>query len=215
MGRAVLVREANERAHAHRPHLEWALRQPGLRAGPISFRAAAQALNARGIESPTGPRWRGQALQRMARRLGLDHPLGYFSELEVNARVQTLWRAGPQYTPVQVVAHFNGPHRVCVKRVERVLRRLRQTAAERCALYARARWPVDRWTATRSRIAQILDPHPHYSGRQVLTALGTRHPVRLKWVWEIMSQYHAARRAVTPAMRRRGRRFYPCWRARR
>jgi hypothetical protein len=34
----------------------------------------------------------------------------------------------------------------------------------------------------------------------------------LKWVWHIMSQYHAARSAPTPAMRRKGRRFYPCWR---
>jgi len=214
MGRAVLVREANERAHAHRAHLEWAFRQPGVRPGPISFRAAAQALNARGIESPTGERWRGHALQRMARRLGLDHPLGYCREEDVHTRVRALWRQDPQFTPVQVVARFNGPHRVCVKRVERVLRRLRQAAADRCALYARARWPVDRWTVTRSRIAQILDHHPHATGRHVLKALGSRHPVRLKWVWEIMSQYHAARRAVTPAMRARGRRFYPCWRAR-
>jgi DNA invertase Pin-like site-specific DNA recombinase len=109
MGRAVLVQEANARAEAHRAHLEWAFRQPGVRAGPISFRAAANALNARGIESPTGQRWRGHALQRMACRLQLCHPLGYFSDVEVNTRVRALWKEDPQCTPPEVVARFNGP----------------------------------------------------------------------------------------------------------
>jgi len=66
--------------------------------------------------------------------------------------------------------------RVCVKRVERVLRRLRQAAAQHCPIYRRARWPVDRWTATRTRIAKTLIQHPNSTGRQVLKALGSRHP---------------------------------------
>src|SRR5258708_31363377 len=91
LGRAVLVREAQERAEAHRAHLEWAFRQPGLDGGPISYRAAAEALNNRQIPSPTGQRWRGHALQRMARRLGLMHPAGYLTDDVVGARVQALW----------------------------------------------------------------------------------------------------------------------------
>jgi DNA invertase Pin-like site-specific DNA recombinase len=67
-------RAAMDRAEAHRPHIEWALRQPGIRARPISLHAAAQRLNARGIASPRGARWAGEQLMRMGRRLGLQHP---------------------------------------------------------------------------------------------------------------------------------------------
>ena len=65
---------ASERAEAYRPHIEWALRQPGLRGRPISLDRAAQALNERGIASPWGGRWGSQQLMRMGRRLGLHHP---------------------------------------------------------------------------------------------------------------------------------------------
>jgi hypothetical protein len=42
LGRAALIKSANERAEAYRMHIEWALRQPGLFGNrPISFRAAA------------------------------------------------------------------------------------------------------------------------------------------------------------------------------
>jgi DNA invertase Pin-like site-specific DNA recombinase len=64
---------ALERAEAYRPHIEWALRQPGLRGRPISLGRAAQALNERGTPSPYGGRWGGEQLMRMGRRLRLDH----------------------------------------------------------------------------------------------------------------------------------------------
>ena len=53
--------------------IEWALRQPGIRARPISLHAAAQRLNARGIASPRGARWAGEQLMRMGRR-PIQHP---------------------------------------------------------------------------------------------------------------------------------------------
>ena len=65
---------ALERAEAYRPHIEWALRQPGLCGRPISVGRAARALNERGIASPWGGRWGGTQLVRMGRRLGLSHP---------------------------------------------------------------------------------------------------------------------------------------------
>lgn len=140
LGRAALVREANERVEAHRAHVEWALRQPGLD-GAISFRAAAAALNDRGIESPTGQRWQGHALQRMARRLGLAHPPGYLSDDDVHARVQALWRQDPACTPPQVVARFKGDHTLGLQRAGIVLKQVRAAAAKRYPTYRRTAGP--------------------------------------------------------------------------
>jgi hypothetical protein len=67
-------RAAMERAEAYRPHIEWALRQPGIRSRAISLHAAAQVLNTRGIPSAKGARWSGEQLMRMGKRLGLQHP---------------------------------------------------------------------------------------------------------------------------------------------
>lgn len=64
---------ALDRAEAYRPHIEWALRQPGVRGRPISLGRAAQALNDREIPSPGGGRWGSEQLMRMGRRLGLHH----------------------------------------------------------------------------------------------------------------------------------------------
>jgi DNA invertase Pin-like site-specific DNA recombinase len=214
LGRAVLVREANERAEAYRAHVEWALAQPGFDGEPISFRAAAHQLNERNLSSPFGQRWQGHALQRMARRLGLDHPPGYLQDDVVFARVQALWNEDPQCTPPQVVARFQGPHRLGLQRAGIVLKRVRMAAATRSPTYRRVGWPVDRWTAMRIRIAALLNRHPGFTGRQVLAALGAaRGRSRLNWVWHVMSQYHAACHTPTAHMRRKGRRFYTLWRS--
>jgi len=213
LGRAVLIHEANERAEAYRAPLEWAFRQPGLDGGPISFRAAAEALNNRQIESPTGQRWRGHALQRMARRLGLHHPLGYLTDAVVHARVKALWRQDPKCTPPQIVARFKGDHPLGLERAGVVLRKIRLAAAKRCSIYQRVGWPVDRWTAARIRIANILKQHPESTGRYVLEKLGPGRGARLIWVWQVMSEYHRACYAPTLYMRRKGRRFFPLWRS--
>jgi hypothetical protein len=134
------------RAEAHRAHLEWAFRQPGLDDGPISYRAAAQALNKRQVPSPTGQRWQGHALQRMARRLGLTHPLGYLPDDVVRARVKALWRQDPMCTPPQVVARFHGDHPLGLQRAGVVLKRIRIAAAQRYPIYRRIGWGADRWT---------------------------------------------------------------------
>jgi DNA invertase Pin-like site-specific DNA recombinase len=67
-------RAALERAEAYRPHIEWALRQAGLRGRPISLAAAARKLNEREPPSPMGGHWGGEQLMRMGRRLQLHHP---------------------------------------------------------------------------------------------------------------------------------------------
>src|SRR5882672_9119444 len=54
LGRAALVKEANDRAEGYRVYVEWALKQPGRAGRPISFRSAAIRLNQRNIETPLG-----------------------------------------------------------------------------------------------------------------------------------------------------------------
>ena len=72
----IAVRKAAiERAEAYRPHIEWALRQPGWYGRPISVHRAADKLNELKIPSPYGKRWWGCTVMRMGQRLGLYHPL--------------------------------------------------------------------------------------------------------------------------------------------
>ena len=213
LGRAVLVQEAIERAEAYRVHVEWAFRQPGVDGGPISYRAAAQKLNARNLESPTGRRWRGHALQRMARRLGLDHPPGYLKDDVVQARVQALWRQHPQCTPPDVVARMGAAHPLGLKRAGVFLKKLRTAAAQRSSAHRTVGWRIDRWTDTRIRIAGILKRHPELTGQQVIETLGPGCCARLKWVWHVMSEYHLAAHKPSPTMRRKGRRFFNLWRS--
>src|SRR5258708_22763713 len=51
LGRAALVKEANDRAEGYRVYIEWALKQPGRAGRPISFRSAAIQLSQRNIET--------------------------------------------------------------------------------------------------------------------------------------------------------------------
>ena len=74
LGNAAIKRAAMERAEAYRLHIEWALRQPGIRGRPISLQRAAEKLNERNIQSPKGGRWSGEQVKRMGNRLGLRHP---------------------------------------------------------------------------------------------------------------------------------------------
>jgi DNA invertase Pin-like site-specific DNA recombinase len=62
---------AMERAEAYRAHVEWALRQPGIRGRPITHQRAADLLNERNFKSPTGDRWRWGQVRHLGRRLGL------------------------------------------------------------------------------------------------------------------------------------------------
>ena len=65
-GHEALRKAAMERAAAYRPHVEWALRQPGVNGRLITFRAAANKLAELHIEPPGGGRWSGHQLQKMA-----------------------------------------------------------------------------------------------------------------------------------------------------
>jgi DNA invertase Pin-like site-specific DNA recombinase len=212
LGRAVLVQEALQRAQAYRVHIEWALKQPGHKGEPISYRAAADKLNQRGLDSPTGQHWQGHQLQRMARRLGLDHPPGYLKDEVVHARVQALWREHPDFTIDEVVANARLAHPLGRRRAGTVLKCVRMTAIRRNSLQRLVGWPVDRWTTTRLHIGAILKRYPGLTGKQVIGKLKARSPVRLRWVWQVMSEYHWATRRPSRHAQRKGRRFYTLWR---
>jgi DNA invertase Pin-like site-specific DNA recombinase len=212
LGRATIVQEAMERAQANRVHIEWALRQPGLDGGPISYRAAANKLNARNIASPTGRRWRGHALQRMARRLGLHHPPGYLKDDIVYPRIQAIWREHPDCTAKQVVAGVGLEHRLGVRRAGLMLNQVRRAAAAHSSVQKSVGWHVDRWMPMRIRVGKILKRHPEFTGKQVIEKLGGDSLPRLKWVWQVMSEYHWASKRPPPQALRKGRRFYNLWR---
>jgi len=214
LGRAALSREALERAQACRIVIEWALRLPGVNGRPISFRAAAIKLNERDIETPMGGRWRGHQLQRMARRLGINHPLARVPEELARATVRALWEQRPHITGAQVVANLGYPHPLDIRRAWVLLQECRRDAAKRSHVHRKVGWTIDLRTATRIRVGEIWKRHPESTAREVIEKLGLHPPhfVRVKWVHKVM---HECWRAFTGAGQkhsRAGRKIYNPWR---
>jgi hypothetical protein len=178
-----------EQAEAYRPYIEWAFRQPGLNGRQISYRGASEELNRRNIESPMGRRWSGHQLARTARRLGLQHPPGYMKNHVVRARVHELWSQNPSCTRDQVVANIGLEHGIGLVRAGAHLRAVRQAAAKRSRAQKRVGWRIDRFTALRIRIGELLKRQPKLLGREVIEKLGLGHSVRIQWVWYVMQQY--------------------------
>jgi len=190
LGRAAWAKAAMERAEAYRLHVEWALRQPGMNGRPITFCAAARMLNERNIESPMGGRWQGTQLQRMAPRLGLDHPKGSLSREVARARVQAIWKQHPELTGKQVIASLGLKHRrlLGIYRARQLLRECRVAAAKRSPLHKKVGWWLDSRTTKRIRISAICKKHPKYTAKQVLKILGPEHSVRITWVNQVMNE---------------------------
>jgi DNA invertase Pin-like site-specific DNA recombinase len=69
LAKAANSKAAMERAEAYRAHVEWALRQPGIRGRPISLRLAAEELNERNIPSPKSGRCNPRVSAQMQRQL--------------------------------------------------------------------------------------------------------------------------------------------------
>jgi DNA invertase Pin-like site-specific DNA recombinase len=189
LGRAALIKAIMEQAEAYRPHIEWAFRQPGLGGRQISYCGAAKELNERNIESPMGRRWSGHQLKRTARHLGLHHPPGYLKDEVVRVRVQALWKQYPDCTVNQVIASGDIEHRLGIVRAGAHLHAVRSAAANRSPAQKRVGWRVDRWTAQRIRIAEILKREPHLTGKKVLERLGTAHTGSLQWIRYVMRQF--------------------------
>jgi DNA invertase Pin-like site-specific DNA recombinase len=213
LGRAALIQEANDRAQAYRMYIEWALKQPGREGRPISFRGAALRLNERDIETPLGGTWRGHHIQRMARRLGLDHPLARMPEAFARARVRALFKLRPNLTGEQVVASLGTAHPLWVRRAYALLKECRRDAAKRSPVHTRVGWYLDHRTANRIRIGELWKRHPEFTGKQVVEKLKLGPDAPLKWVQHIMNDCWKAHFKPTGKARRAGRKFYDPWRS--
>ena len=211
MGVAACAKAAMERAEAYRLHVEWALRQPGMKGRPIAFTAAATKLNERDIESPMGGQWRGIQLQRVALRLGLSHPVAALRRGAALPRVQALWKQHPEFTGEQVIKSLGLRHLLGIGRARELLRECRRAAAERSAAHKKVGWWLDNRTAARIRISAICKRHPDYTAKHVLKILGPEHSVRLRWINQVMNECwqplgrHGARQCNgwTPERRKR------------
>ena len=195
LGHAALAKAANERAESYRVHIEWAFRQPNLyRNGrAISFCGAARKLNDRSIESPMGRRWTGAQLQRMAFRLGLDHPLGTVRQEVVQACVRKIWKKHPELTSRQVRAITGVDCPLGIENAYRLLRQLRVAAAKRSSVYRRMGWRIDCRTPTRIRISEILKQHPKFTATQLIEKLGPGPFRRFRWIQQVMEECRRGR----------------------
>lgn len=213
LGRAALVKEANDRAEAYRLYIEWALRQPGRLGRPISFRQAAIKLNERNIATPLGGQWRGHHVQRMAVRLKLDHPLARMPEELARERVRALFKRCPNLTAPEIVANLGTPHRLDLGRSYAFLKECRREAARRSSVHRRVGWYLDYRTATRIRIGALWKRHPELTARELIERLKLGPDSTVKWVQQIMNACWKAHTKPRGKRRRTGRRFYDPWRS--
>lgn len=213
LGRAALIQEANTRAQAYRVYIEWALKQPGREGRPISFRGAAIRLNERNIETPLGGTWRGHHIQRMARRLGIDHPLARMPEAFARTRVRALFKLRPNLTGEQVVANLGTAHPLWVRRAYALLKECRRDAARRSLVHTQVGWYLDHRTTDRIRIGELWKRHPELTGKQVIEKLKLGDDAPLKWVQHIMNDCWKAQFKPRGKARRAGRKFYNPWRS--
>jgi DNA invertase Pin-like site-specific DNA recombinase len=213
LGRAVLIQEANERAQAYRVYIEWALKQPGREGRLISFRGAAIRLNARNVETPLGGTWRGHHIQRMARRLGIDHPLARMPEELARDRVRTLYNLHPNLTGEQLVATLRTECPLWFRRAYALLKECHRDAARQSPVHNKVGWRLDHKTANRIRVGELCKRHPELTGKQVVQVLKLDPTVPLKWVQQIMHDCWKAYENPKGKRRRAGRTFYNPWRS--
>lgn len=201
-------RAAMERAQAYRIHIEWALDHPGPGGKPISFNAAAEKLNAQGVRSPMGGWWQSGNVADIACRLGLREPPVAVPLEVLQARVLAIWKKDPEVTTPQVMARMGEGFSVGSCRAEALLRHCRETAVRRNTLQRRVGWPIDRKTVARLAIAALWRRQPAISARQVVKQLGSKHPLKIPWVQQVMRECARASGTQNREERRIGRRKY-------
>jgi DNA invertase Pin-like site-specific DNA recombinase len=211
LGHAAQTKAAMERAEAYRLYIEWALRQPSLTSGrPISFESAAQKLNERNIQCAGGGRWTGQQLQKMACRLGLNHPLGSLKINAARVRIQAIWKQQPDWNAKQVLASPELKHVLGIYRARRLLKESRLAAAKGSPVHRQVGWRLDCRTAARIRVGHVWRRHQKFTARQVAEKLGPEYSGRLEWVRRVIRE---CRRAYGLKPLRCGQRSYHPWRA--
>ena len=211
LANAAKRKAAMERAEAYRMHIEWALRQPPLRAGwPRSVNGAAESLNERGVESPLGGRWSGVTVRRMATLLGLPAPPSRRVSREVVwAHALAVLRERPDLTTHQLMTVVKPDYPIGTPRALHIMQKFRRMIAARSAIQQRLRSPLDRRVATRVRIAAIWKRHPDYTAKQVIEVLGpVGHSVKEPWVQRILKRCWLVSKRHSQAQLRNGRRRY-------
>jgi DNA invertase Pin-like site-specific DNA recombinase len=192
LGKAAKIQAALERARAYRMYIEWALQQPGINGRRISFTAAANKLNDRNVASPMGRRWGGSQMQRMAERLGINHPLAYIPDRIAKPRIRALFAANPYITAREVVAELrkNSPYRIYIYRAFAFLKEIRRQAADRSPVHKKVGWFIDDRTVIRIRIGEAWKKHPEYTGKQMCETLRAVLPeyVTVNWTLKVMHE---------------------------
>lgn len=199
-------RAAMERAEALRTHIEWALGHPGVDGKPISFRAAAERLNAQGVPGPKGGYWQSTNLMDLACRLGLRERPIHVPLKVLQERVREIWKTNPEILPSGVRARIASQFSIGSTRAERLLRKCRKAVADRSDVHRHVGWPLDRKTVARIAVGGIWKRHPHWTAKQVIRRLNPKHHVTVPWVQGIMRQCSRAFTRQSPEARRIGRR---------
>jgi hypothetical protein len=119
-----------------------------------------------------------------------------------------IWKEHPECTAKQVIASLGLEHPLGIRRAEVHLRKCRMAAAKRSSAQKLIGWQVDRWTATRISISEILKRHPQFTGKQVIEKLGPDYSVRLRWIWQVMREFRRGSAMLSPKQRRIGRQSY-------
>jgi hypothetical protein len=152
---------AGERAEAYRAHIKWALRQPSWHGGVISFHEAAKKLNAKGVPSITERSWGRSQVQRMARRLWLNHPQVFFiSDEDLHAGLRVIVPKAPLATVEELIEHPHWPRLLGRARVHQALKVYRAELVKEEPEYKRIGLHLDRWTELRLRIMHIKRKNP-------------------------------------------------------
>jgi hypothetical protein len=171
-----------------RVYIEWALKQKGPAGRPISFRGAALRLNQRDVATPLGGSWRGHDIQRMARRLGIDHLLARMPESFARARVRALYKLCPDLTCEELLATMGTAHPLWNRRAYAFLKECRRDAAKRSPVHRQLGWHLDQRTAKRIRIGELWKREPALTGKQVVEKLKLGPAAPVKWVQQIMNE---------------------------
>jgi hypothetical protein len=207
LGLAAHKKATMERTEAYRLHIEWALRQPGVKGRPITFHAAAEKLNERNIESCMGARWTGQQLLIMALRLGIHHP-HRMPYAVARSAVRAIWEQRPEVSGRELLAILRREHVISTGRALALLTECRRSAVRRNPMQKRMGWRIDGFTPARVRIAKIWKRHPELTAQQALDKLGSQYAVDRDWVGRVLKQCWVALGRHNKESRRVGRRVY-------
>jgi len=186
-----------ERAEAYRVHIEWALAQPGIDGGTISFHRAGVKLNDLHIPSPMGGQWTSRNVADVAGRLQLREKRPRAPREVLQRRVDAIWKQHPGCIGRQVVEMLKPEHKIGRTRACRFLTKSREAAAKRSASHRLVGWRLDGRTAARIRISAIWKKHPKYTATQVIRRLGPKCVLRVDFVQRVMRECWRA--TVRPA----------------